>query len=82
MMVTRSFLCPVVLTPFLMLINALHEFFCRFFLLFQLGLGFDHYCPSKGIEHDVYKMKGAPCEAPFFSYDSTDIMSIGAEGGI
>ena len=27
-------------------------------------------------------MKGAPQSVPLFNYDSTDIMSIGAEGGI
>lgn len=65
-----------------MLINALNEFLCRFFSLFQLRLGFDHNRPSKRIEQDVGKMKQAPCQAPFFSYDSTDIISSGAEGGI
>jgi hypothetical protein len=65
-----------------MLIDALHEFLCRFFSFFLLGLGFVHNRPSKGIEHDVVKMKGAPCQAPFFTYGSTGIMSVGAEGGI
>jgi hypothetical protein len=65
-----------------MLINALHEFLCRFFSLFLLGLGFVHSRPSKGIEQNVGKMKGAPCQAPFFSYYSTKVLSIGAEGGI
>lgn len=46
MMTTRSSLFPVMLTPFLMLINALHEFVCRFFSLFLLDLGFDHNFPS------------------------------------
>ena len=70
------------LTPFLMLIDAFHEFLCRFFSFFLIGLGFVHNRPSKRIEHDVGKMKGAPCQALFFSYDSTGIMSVGAEGGI
>jgi hypothetical protein len=42
MMMTRSFFSPVMLFPFLMLIDALHEFFSRFFFFFLLGLGFDH----------------------------------------
>ena len=47
MMTTSSSPSPVTLAPILMtLINALHEFLCRFFSFFQLGLGFDHNRPS------------------------------------
>ncbi|SVB47312.1 uncharacterized protein METZ01_LOCUS200166 [marine metagenome] len=46
MMSTSSSLCSVVLTPFLMLIDALNKFRRRFFWLFRLLLGFDHNGPS------------------------------------
>ena len=42
MMATSSSLFPVMLIPFLMLVNALHEFLCRFYSLFLLGLGLNH----------------------------------------
>ena len=46
MVMTSTSLCPVTLTPFLMLVNAFHEFLCRFFRLFPLLFGFDHNGPS------------------------------------
>jgi hypothetical protein len=45
MMTTRSSLSSVTLIPFVMLINSLHEFGCRFLSLFALVLGSGHNSP-------------------------------------